>query len=285
MASLDDKITDVRNGARPNSARVITARSIGGTNLACNSLLGWATASKVHFVTYQIDTNERPIAGTQLDCYGIVSGDTITNFTILDGTDGGNAVGDVVEMLPTAGWAQDLADALTTTLERDGTLIDNIVTTGKINDAAVTTAKINDQAVTTAKLADAGITAGKIGTGAVTLAKLAADAAITHSTSANNWDIINLPNNIKIYTYGIYSSTYAVNGGRTTHGTFPFPTGKDANSVFPLGLVWMGSYSGHAVLGLEAPSGSGWTCYLGNQYAGSGLTFTGYAIMTAWSYT
>lgn len=285
MASLDDKITDVRNGARPNSARVVTARAIGGTNLACNSLIGWATASKVHFVTYQIDTNGNPISATQLDCYGIVSGSTITNIVILDGTDGGSAVGDVVEMLPTAGWAQDLADALTTTLERDGTLIDNIVTTGKINDAAVTTAKINDQAVTTAKLADAGITAGKIGTGAVTLAKLAADAAITHSTTANGWDVINLPNNIKIYTYGINSSTYVVNGQRSTHGLFPFPTGKDANSVFPLGLVWMGGFSGHALLGLEPPSGGGWACGIGNQYAGSPLTFTGYAIMTAWSYT
>ena len=120
MASLTDKITDVRNGARPISARVITARSIGGTTLHCNALTGWPTASKVHFVTYQIDASSNPIDGTQLDCVGIVSGADITQFTVLDGTDGGSSVGDVVEMLPTASWGQDLADALTKEHDRDG---------------------------------------------------------------------------------------------------------------------------------------------------------------------
>lgn len=120
MADTTDKITDVRNGARPISARVTVARAAGGTELSCNALTGWATASKVHFVTYQIDANSNPIAGTQLDCYGIVSGATITNFTVIDGTDGGNSIGDVVEMLPTAAWGQDLADALTTEHDRLG---------------------------------------------------------------------------------------------------------------------------------------------------------------------
>ena len=120
MADILDKITDVRNGARPNSARVTIARTAGGTVLSCNALTGWATASKVHFVTYQIDANSNPIPGTQLDCYGIVSGATITNFTVIDGTDGGNSVGDVVEMLPTAAWGQDLADALTEEHDRQG---------------------------------------------------------------------------------------------------------------------------------------------------------------------
>ena len=139
MASLTDKITDVRNGARPISARVITARSIGGTTLHCNALTGWPTASKVHFVTYQIDASSNPIDGTQLDCVGIVSGADITQFTVLDGTDGGSSVGDVVEMLPTASWGQDLADALTREHYRDGTH-ENInadsVTTGTLNTSA-----------------------------------------------------------------------------------------------------------------------------------------------------
>lgn len=119
-ASITDKITDVRNGARPISARVITARDAADVTLHCNALTGWPTASKVHFVTYQIDTNSDPIAGTQLDCYGIVSGSDITSVTVVDGTDGGNSIGDVVEMLPTAAWGQDLADALMVTHERTG---------------------------------------------------------------------------------------------------------------------------------------------------------------------
>lgn len=120
MASINDKITDVRNTARPNSARVTTARTVGGDNLACNDLTGWPTASKVHFVAYQIDTNLNVIENTQIDCSGIVSANTITNLEVLDGTDGGNSIGDVVEMLPTASWAQDLADALTNEHDREG---------------------------------------------------------------------------------------------------------------------------------------------------------------------
>lgn len=120
MASTTDKITDVRNAARPNSARVSTSRSAGGANLACNDLTGWPTASKVHFVTYQIDSNSNPVSGTQLDCSGIVSGATITNLAVIDGTDTGNSVGDVVEMLPTAAWGQDLADGLTVGHDRTG---------------------------------------------------------------------------------------------------------------------------------------------------------------------
>lgn len=178
-ASTTDKITDVRNAARPNSARVSTSRVAGGTNLACNSLIGWPTASKVHFVTYQIDSNSNPISSTQLDCTGIVVSNTLTNVEILDGTDGGNAVGDVVEMLPTAAWGQDLADALLVTLERTGTLKDDIVTTSKILDSAVTTAKIAAANVTLAKLESAVQT--KVGY------LSAPDSGWTVPTYTNSW--------------------------------------------------------------------------------------------------
>jgi len=120
MADTTDKITDVRNGARPTSARVTEAREAAGVVLHCNNLTGWPIDSKVHFVTYQIDTNNDPIEGTQLDGSGIVSDNDITQVDIIDGIDGGNAIGDVVEMLPTAAWGQDLADALTLEHDRTG---------------------------------------------------------------------------------------------------------------------------------------------------------------------
>lgn len=120
-ASVNDKLTDTRNAARPVSTTVSGARASGGTTLSCNSLTGWPTASKVHFVTYQIDANSDPVAGTQLDCYGIVSGSDITNFTVVDGTDTGNSVGDVVTMLPTAAWGQGLSDWGMVEHNRDGT--------------------------------------------------------------------------------------------------------------------------------------------------------------------
>lgn len=123
MASVNDRITDTRNAARPVSTTVGSTRSIGGTTLSCASLAGWPTASKVHFVTYQIDTNNNPLPNTQMDWYGIVSGSDIGSLTLVDGVSGndiGNSVGDIVEMLPTAAWGQDLADALLEEHDRTG---------------------------------------------------------------------------------------------------------------------------------------------------------------------
>lgn len=120
-ASINDLITRTRNGARPSATTVTSTRAVAGTTLACGSLAGWPTASAVHFVTYKIDTSNEVIAGTQCDWKGIVSGTNITNLTLKDGTDVGNAIGDVVEMLPTAAWGEDLAEGLEAEHNRNGT--------------------------------------------------------------------------------------------------------------------------------------------------------------------
>lgn len=175
-ASTNDKVTDVRNAARPNSARVTVGRNSGGTTLTCDNLTGWPTASKVHFVTYTVDSSSNPVAGTQLDCYGIVSGNAIGSFHVVDGTDTGNVIGDYVEMLPTAAWGQDLADALTNQHTRvgahQGVTTDTISTSGNatvggtlgVTGAATlsggTTLPAGD--IATADVADDAITAAKM---------------------------------------------------------------------------------------------------------------------------
>lgn len=163
MASTSDKITDVRNAARPNIARVLSGRASGGNTLSCDDLSGWPTASKVHFVTYQIDSDNNPVAGTQLDCYGIVSGSDITSFTVVDGSDSGNQVNDVVAMLPTAAWGQDLADALMNEHNRDGSHSD--ITAGSVvtDSLTVETGTILPAGdIGTNDLADAAVTPRKM---------------------------------------------------------------------------------------------------------------------------
>lgn len=113
-ANILDKATDAYNSANPNSARVAGFRSIGGTTLSCDNLSGWPTASAVHFATYKLDTSGKKIAGSQTDWKGIVSSNNITSLTYKGGTaDAGNAIGDVVEMMPTASWAHDLFTGFT----------------------------------------------------------------------------------------------------------------------------------------------------------------------------
>lgn len=164
MASINDKLTDVRNAARPNAARVSSPRSAGGATLSCDNLAGWPTASKVHFVTYQIDSSSNPIAGTQLDCYGIVSGNNIGSFTVVDGTDNGNSINDVVQMLPTAAWGQDLADWGSSQHSRTGAHV------GLTNTGGMTTDTLTVSSGTTLPAGDIGT--ADLASGAVTFAKL-----------------------------------------------------------------------------------------------------------------
>ena len=269
-ASLTDKITDVRNGARPNSARVVTSRIINGTNLACNDLSGWPTASKVHFATYQIDTNSNPIQGSQLDCYGIVSGNTLTQIVVVDGVDGGSSVGDVVEMLPTAAWAQDLADALMKDHNRDGSHQSNIIGADQLQSNAVTSVKIVDSAVTTAKINDSAVTTAKINDSAITSAKLAP----SKTTDANGWTVYDF-GSFKQYVFSQYQSKSVTNGQRSFFSTYPLPAGKTLTNVMVVGCIWEGGYSGHAVIGVEAVGSGGWTISIGNQYVGGTLVFSG----------
>lgn len=192
-ASTGDKFTDTRNAARPNSARVTSGRSSGGVTLACDNLSGWptTTSSKVHLVTYTVDSNSNPVAGTQLDCSGIVSGNNIGSLTVIDGTDTGNSIGDYVEMLPTSAWGQDLSDGLAVAHNRDGSIKSGAISSSNmLGSSVVATTALQDSAVTTVKLADSNVTAAKLSTSAIYLGStsLTSSSGPT-STSASDQDI------------------------------------------------------------------------------------------------
>lgn len=159
MPSITDKFGGTFNTVNPVTTTVTVARSAGGTTLTCDSLVGWPTGFPVHFTTYKKNASNVVIAGTQIDWKGIVSGSTIGSLTRKAGaTDTGNAVGDIVEAMPTGSWAQDLIDGVSTSLDVDGTL-----KAGAVDNAAVLASNV----VTTAKLADDAVTPAKLlaGTG------------------------------------------------------------------------------------------------------------------------
>lgn len=163
-AATTDKFARTYNSANPNVARVTSTRSAAGTTLTCDNLAGWPTATVVHFSTYKINTSNQVVAGTQIDWKGIVSGNSIGSLTYITGaTDTGSAVGDVVEMNPTASWADNLVQGLLVGHNQDGTHATSLpLTTPKIttsiNDAngnevirtPATTSAVNDVTVTNA---------------------------------------------------------------------------------------------------------------------------------------
>lgn len=121
-AGINDKFSRTYNAANPNVARVTSSRSAAGTSLSCDNLAGWPTDTLVQFSTYKINTSNEVVAGTQIDWKGIVSGNTIGTLTRITGAaDTGSAVGDVVEMNPTASWADNLVQGILTEHTQTGT--------------------------------------------------------------------------------------------------------------------------------------------------------------------
>ena len=156
-AAITDTISKVSSGVRPVSTTVSTLRTSGATTLACADLTGWTTTEVVYFVTYKIDGQGKVIVGSQSDWKGVVSGSSVNNLTLTGGTDAGNAAGDIVEMLPTAQYAKDLAETILASLDQDGTL-----KAGAVDVAAVLASNV----VTTAKILNANVTNAKLATGA-----------------------------------------------------------------------------------------------------------------------
>jgi len=190
-AAITDKFADTYNAANPNVARVTSTRSAAGTSLSCDNLSGWPTGTVVHFSTYRLNTSNAVVAGTQIDWVGIVSGSTIGSLTRITGaTDNGSAVGDVVEMNPTAKWASNLVNGILVSHNQDGTLKNNAVTTAVITDSNVTTAKLANGAVTNAKL-DSDLAAGWVGiTGSISAVTYNGNRSYSLTTSSDNSGVI-----------------------------------------------------------------------------------------------
>lgn len=138
-ASVNDKFKKTFNAANPETTFVTTARTMGATTIICDNLTGWPDDTAVDFITYQIAGDGVSVEpGTQTDWVGIVSGSTITNIVRKAGeADSGNNVNDIVQMVPTATWANDLVEGLLVSHNKDGTLRFNQSIVQSINDAII----------------------------------------------------------------------------------------------------------------------------------------------------
>lgn len=149
---------------------VKTARAAGASVLEAFDLSKFADDTPVFVVTYKkvTDPETGDITVSELRSWKALvntGANTLTNLTIAPGytDDLGNDEGDFIECIPTSYWVNSLIDGIRTSLNPDGTVKDDAVTTNAIEDDAVTTPKIDDEAVTTPKVDDGAITPSKLG--------------------------------------------------------------------------------------------------------------------------
>ena len=129
------------NGQTAKLTTVKQIREIGSAVLTCEDLSNWATDTPVFFATYKVDIDtQKIIPNSQINWRGKVN---VENNTIVeiqadsDTPDKGNAIGDIVECLPTAGWANSLVDGILKTLNQDGTIKDGVVKNKHLAEKAV----------------------------------------------------------------------------------------------------------------------------------------------------
>jgi hypothetical protein len=153
-ASSTDKFAKVISGTtRPVATTLASQKVSGATSCTVNATTGWDTDTVLHGIMYRTDASNNKIPGSQIDWKGTVSGTTISNFVVTAGSDDTYEIGTVVELSPTASWADNIVEGILVAHNQDGSIKDDAVTTDTIEDEAVTTDKIADGDVTDQKLA------------------------------------------------------------------------------------------------------------------------------------
>ena len=155
MASVSDKITKVKDGSNPNVARVVTPRPANSDTLSVDSLTGWTEDTAVHFMTYRVDSTGKVVPGSQRDWKGMTNkatGQIISLQIQNNAIDDGNLVGDIVQAGPTAGWAQDLAEAMLESHNSDGSLKKGAVGAENIAKDSIVAESIKEKSITADKI-------------------------------------------------------------------------------------------------------------------------------------
>lgn len=140
------------NNKKSEATTVKTARQPGESVLSCFDLSSFSTTHPVFFVTYKKIPDPdnakevKIINETSWQAKVNPDNNTLTNLTLAPGyTDIGNEVGDCVECIPTAFWANSLIDGLNNSLDNNGKIkpeaIPNVTTA--IKEKSITADKID----------------------------------------------------------------------------------------------------------------------------------------------
>lgn len=123
--AIADKITKANNGVWASPATITGSKNIADTTVGLSVTTGWpvdATDGPVHVKLFKVDTDNNLIEGTASDHKATLAGTTLSNMIKTGGPDVDYETGDPCIIYPTAGFWNDIYDALVQSLNKDGTL-------------------------------------------------------------------------------------------------------------------------------------------------------------------
>lgn len=145
ISSLTDLFITAQEGF---STTLASSISSGATTVPLNSVSGYTDGDTIALVIDPSDAAKKQVVVGTVDS----SGTQLTGCIWTEGTNQAHSAGASAVDYVTATHQAAMAKGAKVSLNGDGTLKDNIVTTAKINDGAVTVAKVPDAELTGEKL-------------------------------------------------------------------------------------------------------------------------------------
>lgn len=237
-AAITDKF---RKGAAAFSTTLASQKAASASSMTLSDATGVPTTTAIDFTVGRVDSSGNRTPATKAVYKGTLSGTTVSNLTLVEGTDQLHAAGTPVEITFTAATWNDAIDALLSVIDQDATL-----KAGAVDVAAVLASDV----VTNAKILNGTIELNakaapwdgwNAGSGTWTYA-----SATTFTVPAADAAAMSVGTKIKLtqtsakyfYVTGISGTTITVNGGTdytvaNAAITSPYFSNADAPKDFP----------------------------------------------------
>lgn len=155
-ASINDKW---RKGAAAFSTTLASQKASSATSMSLSSSTGVPTDTAVDFTVGRVDSSGTRTPSTKAVYTGTLSGTTVSNLTLIEGTDQLHAAGTVVEITFTKSAWNDAIDSFLTEHNQDGThaavTATSLTTTGDItNSGKIVTDTLQGKTASTLALKD-----------------------------------------------------------------------------------------------------------------------------------
>lgn len=126
MPLITDYFSKASNGTVPVPTTLASQKASGAASLSLSLATGWPTTTPLHLLLYEVDANNKLVAGTETLWKGILAGTTVSGLTLRGGTDTTYPASSPVELAFTSAQLDDLITGIQVSHNPDGTMISSL---------------------------------------------------------------------------------------------------------------------------------------------------------------